>query len=230
MLEDIIPNTPTRVFEEISCVYAATHNGKDFYIGATKNFRGRAQKHRSAARLSNHYVKEFNGKNIQFFLIKETETPQKYEGALIKEIGLNNLLNKSDKDGQIRKFSEEEIHQIIDLYNSGKSACFIAEHIYKNRDKRAIISMIIQGKIYAEYNHLINKRKYSQLGRVLSQETKEKIGASNKGISKNSTLTEEQVRNIRNSKTSNGEAAKLFGLNKSTIKDIRKRRTYKYYL
>ena len=119
------------------------------------------------------------------------------------------------------------------------SCCKISELLFNNRNKRKIISDITRGESYSEYKNLFNYRKYNQTGRVISQETKDKISKANKGNpniggkgkerNSHGKLDNSIVLYIRNNpdNISQSKLALKFNISKSLVKDIQKLRTYK---
>ncbi len=124
-----------------------------------------------------------------------TKSRQNYITSIIKgEIYTEcNYLFKPYVPKTNRVFSKDQILRISELYNSGKTGCQIAEILYDNRNKRALINSLITGKTYKEYSHLFETREYNQVGRVCKDSTKNKIGEANKG---SRSLSEEDIQYI----------------------------------
>lgn len=237
----------------LSGIYCITNIIDDrIYIGSTNCFYKRFYEHNRDFCKNKH-------SNIHFqnFVNKYGIDSIKYN--IIEILDFNLLLEKEqyyldnyidfDKDFNIckiagtppnynRTFSESEIKNIADLYNSGKSCCQISELLFGHRNQRSKIAKITKGISYTEYKDLFNYRKYNQIGRVFSQETKNKISKANKGnpniggkgilrkgIGK---LEKEVVLYIRNNPDhiSQSKLANKFNISKSLVKDIQKLRTY----
>lgn len=221
-------------------IYCITNTVDDrIYIGSTKCFYSRFYNHNRDFSLNRH-----NNPHFQNFVNKYGIDVLDYK--IIEIIDFDLLLEREqyyldnyidfNKDFNIckivgtppnynRQFNEENIKEIAELYNSGISCCRISETLFDNRSKRSLISKIIKGEYYSEYNHYFKYRKYSQKGRKLSQETKNKISSKNKGKYKD--ISSEQISFIKEniSKYSGRYLSKLTGISKTMmsnlIKDIK---------
>jgi group I intron endonuclease len=215
----------------LSGIYCITNIINDrIYIGSTNCFYKRFYEHNRDLCKNIH-----SNKHFQNFVNKYSIDVIKYN--ILEIVDFNNLLEREqyyldkhidfNKDFNICKIvgipnnwnkslNENQILQIIDLYNSGKSGCEISEILYNTRNHRAKINELIKGTSYPEYSHLFNKRKYNQTGRKLSQETKDKIGKANSG---SSVLSISDIEFIKNNftKISGRKIAKLLNKSKSTI-------------
>jgi len=251
MLNLIEYNKDNKYKSGIYCITNIVDNR--IYIGSTQCFKRRFSEHLKSLTDNTHnnphlqkFINKYGIDSIKFYILEITDL----DNLLIKEqYYLDNYIS-FNKDFNIckiagippnynRQFTENDIKYIAELYNSGKSCCQIADLLFNNRNKRKIISDIIRGESYSEYKELFNYRKYSQIGRVCSQETKDKIGNANKGNpniggkgkerNSNGKLDNNIVLYIRNNPDhiSQSKLALKFNISKSLVKDIQKLRTYK---
>jgi hypothetical protein len=111
---------------------------------------------------------------------------------------------------------ENQIKKIAELYNNGKTGCQIAELLFNDRNYRVKINSLIRGDSYKEYSHLFNYRKYTQIGRRFSEETKNKISKANIGTT---ALSEKDINFIKENylTTSGRKIAKLINKNHRTV-------------
>lgn len=250
MLKFIEYNKDSRYLSGIYCITNNIDNR--IYIGSTNCFYKRFYEHnRDFCKL------DHNNNHLQNFVNKYGIDSINYN--IIEIVDFNNLIEREqyyfdnyidfNKDFNIckiagtppnynRSFSEKDILYISELYNSGKSCCQISEILFNSRDYRSKIAKITKGESYSEYKNLFNYRKYNQTGRIVSQETKDKIGKANKGNPNignkgilrkgNGKLEKEIVLYIRNNpdKISQSKLALKFEISKSLVKDIQKLRTY----
>lgn len=251
MLNLIDYNSENKYKSGIYCITNTIDNR--IYIGSTQCFKRRFSEHLKSLSDNTHnnthlqkFVNKYGIDSIKFYLIQITDL----DTLLTKEqYYLDNYID-FNKDFNIckiagtppnynRQFVEEDIKFIAKLYNSGKSCCQISELLFNSRNKRKIISDITRGETYSEYKDLFNYRKYNQTGRILSQETKDKISRANKGNpniggkgkerNSNGKLDSSIVLYIRNNpdSISQSKLALKFNISKSLVKDIQKLRTYK---
>lgn len=251
MLNLIEYNKDNKYKSGIYCIISTIDNR--LYIGSTQCFKRRFSEHLKSLTDNTHnnshlqnFVNKYGIDSIKFYVLEITDL----DSLLIKEqYYLDTYINYS-KDFNIckiagtppnynRQFTENDIKYIAKLYNSGKSCCKIAELLFNNRNKRKIISDITRGESYSEYKELFNYRKYNQIGRKFSQETKDKISKANKGNPNIGGKGKERVSNgkldsdivlyIRNNpdNISQSKLALKFNTSKSLVKDIQKFRTYK---
>lgn len=238
----------------LSGVYKISNNiDNRIYIGSTQCFKRRFSEHLKSLANDNH-----NNSHLQCFVNKYCIDSIKFEILEITE--LEDLLTREqhyldnfidfNKDFNVckiagtppnynRSFTEKDITYIAKLYNSGKSCCQISEILFNNRNQRSKIAKITKGESYSEYKNLFNYRKYNQTGRVISQETKDKISKANKGNpniggkgkerNSHGKLDNSIVLYIRNNpdNISQSKLALKFNISKSLVKDIQKLRTYK---
>lgn len=250
MLKFIEYNKDNKYLSGIYCISNIIDNR--IYIGSTQCFKRRFTEHLKSLSDNTHnnphlqkFVNKYGIDSIKFEILEIIEL----EDLLIKEqYYLNNFID-FNKDFNIckiagtppnynRSFTEKDITYIAKLYNSGKSCCQISEILFNNRNQRSKIAKITKGESYSEYKNLFNYRKYNQVGRKFSQETKNKISKANTGNSNiggkgilrkgNGKLEKEVVLYIRNNpdKISQSKLALKFEISKSLVKDIQKLRTY----
>jgi hypothetical protein len=140
-----------------------------------------------------------------------------------------NICKQVDKLPVHRKYSDEEVHNIAELYNSGKSLCWIAEFIYGDRMFRGSLAAIKNGVYYSELSHLFNKRQYSQVGRKLGMKSKKLIGDGNrfKGKIKKTDLL--CIIDKLNNKEAGSDIAVQYNVHRSVIYNIKNGKTHKEY-
>lgn len=196
------------------------------YIGSCKNFKLRIKEHLNCLKRNNHnniylqnFVNKYGVESLKFHIIEFSEiinlvnTEQYYLDSLNPQF---NICKKAYQPPVKYSLTEEQINQIADLYNSGKTGCQIAELLFNDRNYRIKINSLIRGDSYKEYNHLFNYRKYTQIGRRFSEETKNKISKANTGTT---ALSEKDINFIKeNYLTISGrKIAKLINKNHRTV-------------
>jgi len=232
-----------------SGIYCITNTIDDrIYIGSCKKFNLRIKSHINSLLKNKHaniylqnFVNKYGIESIKFHIIEFSEiinlvnTEQYYLDSLNPQF---NICKKAYQPPVKYSLTEEQINQIATLYNKGNSGCKIAEIMFNDRNKRTLINKLIKGEIYTDYSHLFIYRKYSQIGRKYTQETKDKISKANRGnlnlggkgtLRKgNGKLSKETVIFIReNHKViSQSKLALQFNISKSLVKDIQMKRTY----
>lgn len=211
-----------------SGIYCITNTMDDrIYIGSCKNFRIRKQEHNRNLKKNTHnnihlqrFVNKYGINSLKFYITEFSEIlelvnkEQKYLDTLNPQF---NIFKKAYQPPVTnRSFTENQIKQIAELYNNGKTGCQIAELLFKDRNYRIKINSLIRGDSYKEYNHLFNYRKYSQIGRKISEETKNKISKVNTGTT---ALSEKDINFIKeNYLTISGrKIAKLIVKNNRTV-------------
>ena len=159
-----------------SGIYCITNTVDDrIYVGSCKNFKSRIKEHVNCLKRNKHnniYLQNFVNKygigSFKFHIIEFSKivnlvnTEQYYLDTLKPEF---NICKKAYQPPVKYSLTEEQIKQIAELYNSGKTGCQIAELLFNDRNCRIKINSIIRGDSYKEYNHLFNYRKYTQIGR-----------------------------------------------------------------
>lgn len=211
-----------------SGIYCITNTIDDrIYIGSCKNFRVRKQEHIRNLNKNTHnnihlqrFVNKYGIDSLKFHIIEFSKIlelvnkEQKYLDSLNPEF---NICKKAYRPPVTnRSFTENQIKQIADLYNNGKTGCQIAELLFNDRNYRVKINSLIRGDSYKEYSHLFNYRKYTQIGRRISEETKNKISKANTGTT---ALSEKDINFVKeNYLTISGrKIAKLIGKNNRTV-------------
>ena len=251
MLNFIDYNSENKYESGIYCITNIIDNR--IYIGSTQCFKRRFSEHSRSFSDNTHnnphlqkFVNKYGIDSIKFYIVQITDINDlltKEQCYLDNYIDFNKDFNICKIAGTPpnynRQFTEKDIKYIAELYNSGMSCCKISELLFNNRNKRKIISDITRGESYSEYKNLFNYRKYNQTGRVISQETKDKISKANKGNpntggkgkerNSNGKLDNSIVLYIRNNpdNISQSKLALKFNISKSLVKDIQKLRTYK---
>lgn len=176
-----------------SGIYCITNTIDDrIYIGSCKNFRIRKQEHIRNLNKNIHnnihlqrFVNKYGINSLKFYIIEFSEIielvnkEQKYLDSLKPHFNISKKAYQPPVTN--RSFTKEQIEKIAELYNSGKTGCQIAELLFNDRNCRVKINFLIRGDSYKEYNHLFNYRKYSQIGRKISEETRDKISKANGG-------------------------------------------------
>lgn len=210
-----------------SGIYCITNTVDDrIYIGSCKNFKSRIKEHLNCLKRNNHnniylqnFVNKYGAESLKFHIIEFSEiinlvnTEQYYLDTLNPQF---NICRKAYQPPVKYSLTEEQIKQIADLYNNGKTGCQIAELLFSDRNYRIKINSIIRGDSYKEYNHLFNYRKYTQIGRKFPEETKNKISKANTGTT---ALSEKDINFIKeNYLTISGrKIAKLINKNHRTV-------------
>lgn len=210
-----------------SGIYCITNTIDDrIYIGSCKNFRIRKSEHIRNLKKNTHnnihiqrFVNKYGIDSLKFHIIEFSEIlelvdkEQKYLDSLNPHF---NICKKAYQPPVKYSLTEEQIKQIADLYNNGKTGCQIAELLFNDKNYRIKINSLIRGDSYKEYNHLFNYRKYTQIGRRFSEETKNKISKANTGTT---ALSEKDVNFIKeNYLTISGrKIAKLINKNHRTV-------------
>ena len=160
-----------------SGIYCITNTIDDrIYIGSCKNFRVRKQEHIRNLKKNTHnnihlqrFVNKYGINSLNFHIIEFSEIlelvnkEQKYLDSLNPDFNISKKAYQPPVTN--RSFTKEQIEQIAELYNNGKTGCQIAELLFNDRNCRIKINSLIRGDSYKEYNHLFNYRKYSQLGK-----------------------------------------------------------------
>lgn len=210
-----------------SGIYCITNTIDDrVYIGSCKNFKSRIKEHLNCLKRNNHnniylqnFVNKYGLESLKFHIIEFSKivnlvnTEQYYLDTLKPEF---NICKKAYQPPVKYSLTEEQIKQIAELYNSGKTGCQIAELLFNDRNCRIKINSIIRGDSYKEYNHLFNYRKYTQIGRKFSEETKNKISKANTGTT---ALSEKDINFIKENylTVSGRKIAKLIDKNHRTV-------------
>lgn len=211
-----------------SGIYCITNTVDNrIYIGSCKNFRVRKQEHIRNLNKNTHnnihlqrFVNKYGINSLKFYIIEFSEIIELVNKEQKYLDSLNPHFNISKKAYQPpvtnRSFTENQIEQIAGLYNNGKTGCQIAELLFNDRNCRIKINSLIRGDSYKEYNHLFNYRKYSQIGRKISEETRNKISKANGGTT---SLNNNNIKFIKeNYLTISGrKIAKLINKNHSTV-------------
>jgi group I intron endonuclease len=228
MLNFIEYNQNNKYLSGIYCITNTIDNR--IYIGSTNCFYKRFYEHNRDFCKNKH-----NNIHLQRFINKYGIDSIKYK--IIEILDFNFLLEKEqwyldtyinfEKDFNIckivgtppnynRSFTENQIKEIANLYNSGKSCCQISEILFNNRNQRSKIASMVKGISYSEYKKLFNYKKYSQIGRTFGQETKNKIGIANSGTR---VLSISDIEFIKNNfdKVSGRKIASLLNKSKSVI-------------
>lgn len=210
-----------------SGIYCITNTIDDrIYIGSCKNFKSRIKEHINCLKRNKHnniylqnFVNKYGIESLKFHIIEFSEIinlvniEQYYIDTLNPQF---NICKKAYQPPVKYSLTEEQIKQIAELYNNGKTGCQIAELLFNDRNYRIKINSLIRGDSYKEYSHLFNYRKYTQIGRRFSEETKNKISKANTGTT---ALSEKDINFIKeNYLTISGrKIAKLINKNHRTV-------------
>jgi group I intron endonuclease len=210
-----------------SGIYCITNTiDNRIYIGSCKNFKSRIKEHLNCLKRNNHnniylqnFVNKYGIESLKFHIIEFSEIinlvniEQYYLDTLNTKF---NICKKAYQPPVKYSLTEEQIKQIADLYNNGKTGCQIAELLFNDRNYRVKINSLIRGDSYKEYSHLFNYRKYTQIGRRFSEETKNKISKANIGTT---ALSEKDINFIKENylTTSGRKIAKLINKNHRTV-------------
>lgn len=210
-----------------SGIYCIKNTVNDrIYVGSCKNFKSRIKEHVNCLKRNKHnniylqnFVNKYGINTLKFNIIEFSEIidlvrkEQYYLDTLNPQF---NICKKAYQPPVKYSLTEEQIKQIAELYNNGKTGCQIAELLFNDRNYRIKINSLIRGDSYKEYNHLFNYRKYSQIGRKISEETKNKISKANTGTT---ALSEKDINFIKeNYLTISGrKIAKLISKNHRTV-------------
>jgi group I intron endonuclease len=136
------------------------------YIGSTNCFYPRKRQHFLELKGNYHtnpklqnFVNKYGIETLHFNILEIT----KLEELKIKEQfyldSISNKFNicvKADRPNVNRNFTEEDIKNIANLYNSGKCSTEISRIYFDKKSRQNYITSIIKGEIYSEYKHLFN--------------------------------------------------------------------------
>lgn len=145
------------------------------YIGSSTGIYGRFKEHKSNLEKNKHVnrnLQEYFNKNhiLEIEVIEEVEDRNTLWERELFHMYENeeNLLNLTKYTKNIKSkgyWSKEQVLQIAELYNNGKSGCEISEILFGNRNYRAAINKLVKGEYYSIFKDLFNYREYSQLGK-----------------------------------------------------------------
>lgn len=152
----------------IYCI-SNTINNK-IYIGSTNCFTRRRNQHFLELRGKYHnnpilqnFANKYGIESLSFAILEITDI----EDLLSREqfyldtyINFNydfNICRLADRPNVNRQFSEQDIKDMANLYNNGKSATQISRIYFNTKSRQNYIVSIIRGEIYSEYKYLFNK-------------------------------------------------------------------------
>lgn len=221
-----------------SGIYKIINNIDDrIYVGSAKNLHNRFLEHNRLFKSQKHnnkhllnFVNKYGLSSISFEILELCDKDlleikeQEYIDNLQPQF---NICKFAYRPPVYRNYTEEEIRNFAKHYNNGKSLNWIAVNILGDTKHRSNLCAIKNGKIYAEYSSLFNKRKYNQKGRILSKESREKISKGNKYKGK---LKEKDIFDIitkLNNKQSGSSIALEYNVHRSVIYNIKNGKTHK---
>jgi group I intron endonuclease len=221
-----------------SGIYKITNNiDSRIYIGSAKNLYKRFSEHKRLFKNQKHnnkhllnFVNKYGLNSISFEILEfcDTDMLQTKEQDYINNLQPQfNICKFVYRPPVYRNYTEEDIRNFAKYYNKGKSLNWIAVNILGDKKHRSNLCAIKNGKIYAEYSSLFNKRKYNQKGRILSKESREKISKGNKYKGK---LKEKDILDIitkLNNKQSGSSIALEYNVHRSVIYNIKNGKTHK---
>ena len=169
--------------KNVSCIELSEDNNKlsgiycisnminnKIYIGSTNCFITRKNQHFLELRGNYHtnpilqnFVNKYGINSLVFNILEIVDIDnllireQHYLDTYINFDYDFNICKLADRPNVNRQFSEEDIKNIANLYNSGKNATQISKIYFNTKKRQNYIAYIIKGELYPEYNRLFNE-------------------------------------------------------------------------
>ena len=221
-----------------SGIYKITNSIDDrIYIGSAKHLHRRFLEHKRLFKNQKHnnkhllnFVNKYSLNNVSFEIIEICDITlledkeQEYINLLQPKFNISKVAYRPPV---YRNYTEKEIQIFADYYNEGKSLNWIAINMLGDKKHRSNLCAIKNGKIYAEYSYLFINRKYSQYGRKLNKESRDKISKGNKYKGK---LKEKDIIDIidkLNNNQSGNSISLEYNVDRSVIYNIKNGKTHK---
>ena len=156
---------------KLSGIYCISNmiNNK-IYIGSTNCFLTRRNQHFLELRGKYHsnpilqnFVNKYGVNSLIFNILEIVDInnllhrEQHYLNTYINFDYDFNVCKLVDRPNVNRQFSEEDIKNIANLYNSGKNTTQISKIYFNTKSRQNYIASIVKGEIYPEYKSLFNK-------------------------------------------------------------------------